>query len=174
MKLKLDFKHILKSLLVLLVLTIGLLTISRWFSKNEAYRKYKNRNFTYGKYVERATKGRGATTALYEFIANGKKYKGNVTLATFSNSEPIVNEDYIVVYNSKKPKESTMFLNLKANDSLKQYFKNRRINKIPIESYERAIDSFYFLSLTGGVGQFFPPYYTKEDFPELKYLSEKE
>lgn len=121
-------------------------------------------------YYERGTVGRGTSDARYSYISNNKEYKSATSFATFKEANPRLNRNYIVVYNAKNPKRSTCFLSLPVHDSIRHYFKRGSINKIPIESYQRTIDSFYLRRLTTGFANFVPPYYKKEDFPELEYL----
>lgn len=146
----------------------------------EPYHNYKHKELfdnhllTIGYYEKKLSGGKSTPSAFYIFYQDNEYYKGNTSLPTFKNSNPIVGKYYIVAYNSKNPNENICFLNLEVNDSLKRYFKKGSINKIPIESYQRTIDSFFLESLTGGISKYFPPYYTKEDFPELEYLWKEE
>ncbi|MCH8534559.1 MAG: hypothetical protein LAT51_05770 [Flavobacteriaceae bacterium] len=130
-------------------------------------------NITIGYYYEWGTGGRGASEARYSFRNKNKKIKSATSLATFKESSPIVGKNYVVVYDGKKPKRSTMFLNLPVHDSISHYFRRGSLSKMPIEEYQQTIDSFYLERLTKGFNSFFPPYYKKEDFPELEYLWEK-
>jgi len=163
-------KKILKNLLIFILLSIPLIFIATYHTKSKYYSEFSNMRINVATYYEWGTGGRGASQARYFFISNGKKYKSATTFATFEDANPRVNKNYIVVYNAKNPKRSTMFLNLPVHDSMRQYFRGGSIDKIPIEYYQRTIDSFYLRRLTTGFNSYFPPYYKKEDFPELEYL----
>lgn len=170
MKFKIDYEYIRNSILLLIGGTIVLLTIFTWNTKNQAYREYKYRKITYGQYTERVAKGRGATVYRYEFRVKRRKYTGSMTTATFPNESPLSTQEFIVLYNELDPSESSMFFNLRATDSIKELFKDGHLRNIPVEAYQHFIDSFYFDTFFKGVAQYFPPYYKKEDFPELEYL----
>lgn len=173
MQFSMDYKYVLKGLTLFIVGCLVLLTIFRWNTKSRAFRVFKNMNITYGKYLEFETRGRGQSMLRYEFTSREKRFEGRVSSATFTNSNPLATQEFIVVYNFRNPDESTMFFNLKVNDSIKHYFKNGSLNKIPIDSYQRTIDSMYYVTFFKGVAKFFPPYFSKEDFPELEYLWEE-
>lgn len=85
-----------------------------------------------------------------------------MTTTTFPDESPLSTQEFIVLYNQLDPDESSMFFNLRATDSIKQLFKDGHLRNIPIESYQRTIDSFYYISFFKGVGKFFPPYYKKK------------
>jgi len=173
MKIKLDYNYILKGLLIFVVGCTILQTIFMWNVKNQSFREYNNMNITYGKFIETDIRGRGATLLRYTFYVNNKEFEGSISRATFSEINPTINQSFVVVYNYKNPKESIMFFNLEVNDSIKPLFKKNGIKRIPIKHYQQTIDDFYYFVLFKGVSRFFPPYYDKEDFPELKYLWEE-
>ncbi len=157
------------ALILLLFLTVfNFITI--YSDKSGQYSEYYDMEITLGNYYEWGAAGRGGSVAKYFFTSNNQKYKSAISFARFRESSPIVGRNYIVVFNSKNPNCSTMFLNLPVHDTISHYFRRGSIDKIPIESYQRTIDSFYLSNLTRGFNRFFPPYYKKEDFPELEYL----
>jgi hypothetical protein len=165
-------KKIVEYFLIFLFFVFVFNLITMYLIKTKQFSEFSNMQITVGNYYEWGTGGRGGSHARYFFVSNNQKYKSATSFATFKDASPILGRNYIVVYNAKNPKRSgsTMFLNLPVHDSMSHYFRRGSINKIPIESYQRTIDSFYLKNLTGGFGRFFPPYYKKEDFPELQYL----
>ena len=152
---------------VAIFLLYSLVTV---YSKIKLKRLIDYQKFTIGYFNEKSVPAKGTTSALFYYKVKNNTYENSTTLASFEDSNPILGRNYIVAFDSKNPKESIMFLNLEVHDSIRHYFRKGGINKIPIESYQRTIDSFTLHSLTTGVTRFFPPYYKKEDFPELEYL----
>ena len=169
---KISAKLIFQNLIILILFSLIFLYIFGPSQKREMFEIYKNRKFTVGKYYEKDVKARGATQAKYKFKANGKFFYDNVTRASFSDSNPTVNRDYIVVYNSNNPKQSIMFLNLKVSDSLKDRINNEDKKLIYKNRFKEEIDYFFYESLITGLSKYFPPYYDQEDLPELEYLME--
>ena len=163
-------KKVIEYFLIFLLFFVPVSFFVKFGYKSKLYSEYSNIQITVGNYYEWGTGGRGASEARFFFVSNKKEYKSATSFATFREASPILGRNYIVVYNGKNPKRSTMFLNLPVHDSMSHYFRRGSISKIPIEAYQRTIDSFYLSNLTIGFGKFFPPYYKKEDFPELEYL----
>lgn len=126
----------------------------------------KNSKYTFSIYQEKTVAGRGTTLANYEYSVNQILYRESIALGTFSNSNPSVGESYFVVYNSKNPKESICFLNLKVPDSL-IYLSGKSLDKIPIESYQKSVNSFFLESLHGSLVKYFPPYYSEKEINNL-------
>ena len=170
---RLKLKEVLKFLLIGTIVFLLVNSCVTYFIKIKKVHIYSNKVYSIGKYYNEGSAGRGAKMADYKFQVKNKTYKGAISLATFKDSNPRIGKNYIVVYNSKKPSENICFLNLEVHDSIRHYFKNGSLNQLPIEDYQRSVDSFFLKSLTGGLTKYFPPYYTKEDFPELKYLWEE-
>ncbi|SHE96137.1 hypothetical protein SAMN05444278_11030 [Psychroflexus salarius] len=167
---RIKYKKVLKYLLISIFVLILMNIIYSYISKTEIKNIYTNKAYTIGVLYDIGNAGRGTTLASYKFRAKNITYKGAISLATFDNSNPRIGKNYIVVYNSKNPSDNICFLNLEIHDSIKNYFKKDSLSQHPIEEYQRTIDSFFFKSLTGGINKYFPPYYKKEDFPELEYL----
>ena len=167
---KLNFKQIISYVLASVFVFFSISLLFSYFTKTEDMNIYSNKVFVLGALYDIGSAGRGTTMGRYKFQVKNKTYKGAISLATFKDSNPRIGKNYIVAYNSKNPSENICFLNIEVHDSIRHYFRKDGINKIPIESYQRTIDSFTLYSLTTGVTRFFPPYYKKEDFPELEYL----
>ena len=171
---KVSFKQIISYVLVSVFVFVLISLLFSYLTKTEDMNIYSNKFFESGTLYDIGSAGRGTTMARYKFRAKNKTYKGAISLATFETSNPRIGKNYIVAYNSKNPNENICFLNLEIHDSISHYFSKNGFDKIPIESYQQTIDSFFLKSLTGGITKYFPPYYQKEDFPELEYLWEKE
>ena len=138
-------------------------------------RIFDNASYNIALYYEYSTPAKGASTVDYKFNVNGKKYKGHISPSKFKEENSEVGKNYIVAYNSKNPSENICFLNLEVHDSIQHYFKNGSLSQLPIEDYQRTVDSFFLEMLTESIRKYFPPYYKKEDFLELEYLwGEKE
>ncbi len=167
---RIKYKKVLKYLLISIFVLILMNIIYSYISKTEIKNIYTNKAYTIGVLYDIGNAGRGTTLASYKFRAKNITYKGAISLATFDNSNPRIGKNYIVVYNSKNPSDNICFLNLEIHDSIRHYFKNGSLSQLPIEDYQRSVDSFFLKGLTGGLTKYFPPYYTKEDFPELEYL----
>lgn len=163
-------KKIIEYFLIFLLFSVPIIFIATYHTKSKYYSEFSNMRINVATYYEWGTAGRGTSVARYSFISNNQKYESATSFATFKEASPRLNRNYIVVYNAKNPKRSTCFLNLPVHDSIRHYFNRGSINKIPVQSYQRTIDSFYLRRLTTGFDSFFPPYYKKEDFPELEYL----
>ena len=170
MKFKIDVKQIFKSILLAIAIFLPIIIFFNSQSKKQAYRMYKNRQIYFGNYVERRSGGRGTVNYVYDFKIKNNNIKGSMSTASFPNNTPYIGQEFIVLYNGFDPSESSMFFNLRVTDSIKKHFKKGPLRNIPIESYQRSIDSFYYISFFKGISKFIPPYYTKEDFPELEYL----
>lgn len=169
--------NIKRTFFYVLISAVFLFLINIFFSfisKTELKNIYTNKNFFICNFYDVGSAGRGASMAKYKFQARNKNYKGAISLATFGSSNPIIGKNYIVAYNSKNPGESICFLNLEVHDSIQHYFKKGSLNKLPIEAYQRTVDSFFLKNLTSGLDKYFPPYYKKEDFLDLEYLWEEE
>ncbi len=146
-------------------------SVSSYINKTEKLKIFKNTKFSYGIYLSDVISGRGGSKTKYKFyIKNDIIINSTQGKRAFYNSNPTIGKNYIVVYNSKNPSQNICFLNLEVHDSIQHYFKNGSLSQLPIESYQRSVDSFFLKSLTGGLTKYFPPYYRKEDFPELEYL----
>ena len=168
---KISAKLIFQNIIIVIIGSLLLIYILGPSYKREMFEIYKHRKFTIGNYYEKDVKGRGATVARYKFNSNGKTYYDNTTPASFSDSNPIVNRDYIVVYNSSNPKQSTMFLNLEVNDSQRDTI-NKNNKFFYKNKFKKKIDLFFYNKLSSGFSKYYPPYYDKEDLPELEYLME--
>lgn len=169
MKLK-KFKKWIKYLLISIFVLILMNSFYSFVTKTEIKNIFTNKTYTIGVLYDIGNAGRGTTLASYNFKIKNKTYKGAISLATFDKSNPRIGKNYIVAYNSKNPNENICFLNLEVHDSIQHYFKNGSLNQLPINDYQRSVDSFFLRKLTGGLDKYFPPYYKKEDFPELEYL----
>lgn len=145
-------------------------SVSSYLNKTEKNQIFKNIQLSYGTYLEDVTSGRGGLKTKYKFIKNDIIIASTQGKRAFDNSNPTLGKNYIVAFNSKNPSENICFLNLEVHDSIRHYFKNGSLSQLPIESYQRSVDSFFLRKLTGGLDKYFPPYYKKEDFPELEYL----
>ena len=167
---KLNFNQIISYVLASVFVFFSISLLFSYFTKTEDMNIYSNKVFVLGALYDIGSAGRGTTMGRYKFQVKNKTYKGAISLATFKDSNPRIGKNYIVVYNSKNPSDNICFLNLEVHDSIRHYFKNGSLNQLPIEDYQRSVDSFFLKSLTGGLTKYFPPYYTKEDFPELEYL----
>ena len=161
-----------KEVILAVVAVFLLYTFVAIYLKVKHKQLYDNQMFTIGYYHEKSVPAKGATSAQYLYKVNDNSYEGSTTFGTFEDSNPVIGKYYIVAFNNKNPKESIMFLNLEVHDSIRHYFRNGGIDKIPIESYQRTIDSFNLMLFTKKtqLAIYLPPYYKKEDFPELEYL----
>lgn len=167
---RIKYKKVLKYLLISIFVLILMNIIYSYISKTEIKNIYTNKAYTIGVLYDIGNAGRGTTLASYKFRAKNITYKGAISLATFDNSNPRIGKNYIVVYNSKNPSDNICFLNLEIHDSIQHYLKKESLRQLPIGAYQRTLDSFFIRKLTSGLDKYFPPYYTKEDFPELEYL----
>lgn len=162
---KINLRKIIIGISGLLCFTIIFLFISRWDTKHKTIEIYRNGKYTKAVYKKNITPAKGAVTAICSFIVNNKEYLSKPSLASFPNSSPTIGKNYYIIYNSMNPDESICFLNLEVPDSLNNL--SGELNKIPIENYQKKVDSFIMATFLGGVNKYFPPYYSREEIERV-------
>ncbi len=151
---KLNFKKIISYVIISVFVFLAISLLLSYFTKTEDMNIYSNKVFVLGTLYDIGNAGRGTTMGRYKFRVKNKTYKGAISLATFDDSDPRIGKNYIVAYNLKNPSQNICFLNLEVHDSIRHYFANGSLSQLPIESYQRSVDSFFLKSLTGGLTKY--------------------
>ena len=169
---KVGFKKIVSNLIIFIIVVIIIGFIFAENSKNEVFNRLKNRKFTIGKYLKDETPGRAGVVAIYVYNVKNKQFTESQSKGNFPESTARYGHYYFVSYNSKRPSNSFLYLNIEVPDSLIKKYKDSSFRKLPIKKFQTIADSTVLNYLTTGVSKYFPPYYDKEDLPELEYLIE--
>ena len=169
---KIDAKLIFQNLVIFILASIILLYVFRPSQKREIFSRLKNGKYTTGKYLKDEPAFRGGDVAVYQYKVNNKLYRESRSKASFNDIEPKFGRYYFVKFDENNPSNSLLMFNLPVPDSLLSNYKNNSSSRLPIPEYQRIDDSITLLSLTSGIGEYFPPYYDKEELSELEYLME--